>query len=102
MAAELSLREIGQIALPVKNLERAVEFYRDKLGLKFLFQAPPGLAFFECRATRLMLSIPEKGFETHASTLYFRVPNIDRAFTILNERGGPFDDTPHVILQQEE
>jgi len=101
MAAELSLREIGQIALPVKNLERAVEFYRDKLGLKFLFQAPPGLAFFECGATRLMLSIPEKGFEKHASTLYFRVPNIDRAFTILKERGVPFDDAPHVIHKQE-
>ena len=41
------LSSIGQIAMPVRDLVRGVEFYRDRLGLPFLFQAPPGLAFFD-------------------------------------------------------
>ena len=49
------LSTIGQIAMVVKDLPRAVEFYRDVLGMRFLFQAPPALAFFECGGVRLML-----------------------------------------------
>ena len=101
MAEDLRLGQIGQIALPVKNLERAVEFYRDKLGLKFLFQAPPGLAFFDCAGTRLLIEVPETQFEKHSSILYFRVVNIDNVYKTLKERGVPFDDTPHVIHKQE-
>jgi catechol-2,3-dioxygenase len=41
------LSSIGQIAMPVRDLVRGVEFYRDRLGLRFLFQVPPGLAFFD-------------------------------------------------------
>ena len=40
------LHEIGQIAVPVTDIERAVSFYRDMLGMRFLFQVPPGLGFF--------------------------------------------------------
>ena len=45
--SKFGLNQIGQIAIPVSNLERAVMFYRDVLGMRFLFQAPPGLAFFD-------------------------------------------------------
>jgi len=38
---------IGQIALTVTNLPRALQFYRDTLGLKFLFEAS-NMAFFDC------------------------------------------------------
>ena len=53
------LSRIGQIAMPVKDIDRAVAFYRDRLGLPFLFAAPPRLAFFDCGGTRLMLDVPE-------------------------------------------
>jgi methylmalonyl-CoA/ethylmalonyl-CoA epimerase len=100
--SDLQLGPIGQIALPVKDLERAIEFYRDKLRLKFLFQAPPGLAFFDCGGTRLMIETPpDKKFAKHGSVLYFRVPQIDTAYQALQKRGVPFDDAPHVIHKAE-
>ena len=52
---------VGQLAVPVTDLERAVAFYRDVLGLRFLFRAPPGLAFLQCGEVRLMLSQPQPG-----------------------------------------
>jgi methylmalonyl-CoA/ethylmalonyl-CoA epimerase len=50
---------IGQIAIPVGDLDRAVQFYGDVLGLRLLFRVPPALAFFDCGGVRLMLSPPE-------------------------------------------
>src|SRR5687768_14248993 len=41
-----SLFEIGQVAITVGNVERSTTFFRDVLGLKFLFAAGPNLAFF--------------------------------------------------------
>jgi len=58
MSADFALSQIGQIAIPVRDVQRASEFYRDTLGIKFLFQVP-GLAFFACGGVRLMLSTPE-------------------------------------------
>ena len=52
------LTQIGQIAVPVRDVERAIAFYRDVLGMRFLFQAPPGLGFFDCAGVRLMLDGP--------------------------------------------
>ena len=54
------LDQIGQIAVPVGDIERAITFYRDTLGMRFLFQAPPGLGFFDCAGVRLMLDEPAK------------------------------------------
>lgn len=54
------LNQIGQIAVPVSDVERAIMFYRDTLGMRFLFQAPPGLAFFDCAGVRLMLDGPAR------------------------------------------
>lgn len=91
------LAQIGQIAITVQNLERAVAFYRDKLGMQFLFTAST-LAFFDCAGTRLMLSTPEPG-QAHSgnSIIYFTVPDIGAAYGKLTERGVSFDDQPHVI-----
>ena len=78
------LAQIGQIALAMKDLPRAVAFYRDVLGLPFLFEAPPKLAFFDCAGVRLMLSEPEKPeFDHPASILYYRVRDIDAAHASL-------------------
>jgi methylmalonyl-CoA/ethylmalonyl-CoA epimerase len=94
----LGLGKIGQIAMPVQDFRRAVAFYRDTLRIKFLFEAPPALAFFDCDGVRLMLDKPEdKEFERHGSVLYFRVPDIDSAYETLRARGVAFEGAPHVI-----
>jgi catechol 2,3-dioxygenase-like lactoylglutathione lyase family enzyme len=95
----LSLSSIGQIAIVVKDVERATAFYRDVLGMKFLF-AYPGLAFFDCDGTRLMLSRAEKKEYDHPSSiLYFRIPDIRRAYQTLRERGVEFEDEPHLVAR---
>ena len=95
-----SLDTIAQIALTVADLNRAVAFYRDALGMPLLFQAPPGLAFLQCGAIRLMLSKPEGGFRPGASSvLYFRLRGIEAAHAMLKERGVAFVDEPHFITR---
>jgi methylmalonyl-CoA/ethylmalonyl-CoA epimerase len=92
------LRTIGQIAVPVKDLERAITFYRDTLGMKFLFQAPPALAFFDCDGIRLLLDQPaDRKFANHSSIIYYRVADIDATYRALEERGVAFNSEPHVI-----
>ncbi len=65
----IGIQQIGQIAIPIQDLDRAVAFYRDALGLPFLFQAPPGLAFFQCGEVRLLLSRSEGVDSAQASVL---------------------------------
>ena len=90
-------RRIAQIAINVHDLERAVGFYRDVLGLQFLFQVPK-LAFFDCGGVRLMLGVAEsERFDYPASTLYYDVPDIQAATEILKGRGATFESDPHVI-----
>jgi methylmalonyl-CoA/ethylmalonyl-CoA epimerase len=94
------LEEIGQIAVPVSDLERAIVFYRDVLGMKFLFQAPPGLGFFDCNGVRLLLSVPEKNqSETHASIIYYKVSDLQFAFDILESRGVVFESKPALVAK---
>lgn len=94
-ASELGLSAIGQIAINVHDIDRAVEFYRDKLGMKFLFSAPPSLAFFDCAGIRLMLSPPARPeFDHPSSIIYFNVDDIQLAFTTLSERGVKFEEKP--------
>ncbi|HXM36613.1 MAG TPA: VOC family protein, partial [Pyrinomonadaceae bacterium] len=85
--SKFGLSAIGQIAVNVHDTARAVEFYRDKLGMKVLFCAPPDLAFFDCAGIRLMLTTPEKPeFDHPNSIIYFNVDDIQSAFTTLSER----------------
>lgn len=92
------LSEIGQIAVTVTDLDRATAFYRDALGIPYLFSAPPGMAFFDCAGVRLLLGEPElAGQERHASILYFRVADIHEAHRILAGRGVRFTAVPHAV-----
>jgi methylmalonyl-CoA/ethylmalonyl-CoA epimerase len=81
----------------VHDLERAVRFYRDTLGLPFLFAAPPSLAFFDCNGVRLMLSPPSPGFDHPGSILYFAVDDIGVMHQTLAGRGVVFGTEPHKI-----
>src|SRR5512144_1588099 len=92
-----ALSRIGQIAVNVQDLERAVPFYRDVLGIRFLFQVP-GLAFFDCDGVRLMLSRPESArFDHPSSVLYFLVHDIEGTHAALRARGVSFLGLPHKI-----
>ncbi len=102
MADNLGLSRIGQIAVPVADLDRAIAFYRDTLGMTFLFRAPPGLAFFDCSGVRLMLDLPEAGQDGRSrsgSIIYYRVPDIQATYGALKSRGVLFVDEPHRIAR---
>lgn len=91
------LSRIGQIAVNVRDPARATAFYRDALGLPFLFAVGP-LAFFRCGETRLMLSPAESAeFDHPASILYFTVDDITGTYAALRARGVAFRDEPHVV-----
>lgn len=98
--ATFGLRRIRQVAITVQDIERAVRFYRDTLGMTLLFKAEPGLAFFDCDGVRLMLSRPEgTGDEQRTSILYYAVDDIQQAHATLTTRGVQFMDTPHCVAQ---
>jgi methylmalonyl-CoA/ethylmalonyl-CoA epimerase len=97
-----AIERVGQIAINVHDVDRATRFYRDVLGLKFLFAAPPGLAFFDCGGMRLMLTAPESlEHDQRSSVIYYVVPNIAQAYSSLTERGVVFEDKPHVVARLE-
>lgn len=97
------LSRIGQIHVPVRDLEEAVAFYRDVLGIPFLFQAAPGMAFFRCGEVTLMLGVPE-GDESGrgSSILYFAVEDVEAAHRILAGRGAQFISKPHAVHRAED
>jgi len=97
----MNLNQIGQIALPAEDLERAVAFYRDTLGMRFLFQVPPGLAFFDCGGIRLMIDgIKERELKDPFSPIiYYKVPDIQASYEELLARSVPFESKPHLIAK---
>ena len=96
-SSTVALDALGQIGVTVSDVDRAASFYRDTLGVPFLF-AYPGLAFFRLGEVRLMLTLPESGDpRPMASPLYFRVSDIVQVHAALAERGVEFVDKPHII-----
>jgi catechol 2,3-dioxygenase-like lactoylglutathione lyase family enzyme len=99
MSTELGLSTVGQIAIRVKDLQRATDFYRDNLGMKFLFTVN-NLSFFDCDGVRLMLDVPEnKEFDHPSSIIYFKVPDIQEAFQTLSGRGVKFEEEPGITAR---
>lgn len=95
---KFGLSKIGQIAIAVRDLERSAAFYREQLGLRFLFEVPGKMSFFDCDGTWLMLSLPEgEAFDHPGSVLYFSVEDIGRAYEVLSARGVEFLSPPHRI-----
>jgi methylmalonyl-CoA/ethylmalonyl-CoA epimerase len=97
MTPDSGLSRIHQISMRAHDVERAVRFYRDALGLPFLFSAPPALAFFDCGGVRLMLTRPEPAFDHPGSILYFAVDDIRVMHDMLQSRGVTFRNAPHRI-----
>ena len=93
-----TLNQIGQIFVNVKDLDRAIAFYRDTLGMTFLFQAPPNMAFFDCDGIRIMLGVPERPDLDHpASIIYYKVEDIQRVYETFKARGVEFVVKPHLV-----
>ncbi len=98
----LNLRQarIGQIAVVCKDVSRATAFYRDTLGLQFLFAAGPTLSFFQCGGVRLMLSSGENEEQNSLSSmLYYFVSDIEGTQRDLTAKGVEFIDAPHMIAK---
>jgi len=99
MSDAINVTGLAQVAFSVKDLDRAVAFYRDVIGLTFLFAAPPKMAFLQCGSTRLMLSA-QAGAETESHPiLYYSVPDIQAAFARLAEKGAPIKQPPQMIAK---
>jgi len=98
--SNLSQSRIGQIAVVCKDVARATAFYRDVLGLQFLFAAGPSLSFFDCGGVRIMLSTAEQPEHDHpGSILYFVVTGIEATQRDLSAKGVAFASAPHMIAQ---
>ncbi|MCA1321486.1 VOC family protein [Bacillus tianshenii] len=95
----MKINQVGQIGIPVKDFERGVAFYKEKLTLPLLFSTG-NLAFFDCNGVRLLLSLPEKEeFANASSILYFTVEDIKGSYEEMLEKDVRFMDEPHVVAK---
>jgi methylmalonyl-CoA/ethylmalonyl-CoA epimerase len=94
----VQLNDIGQIALTVRDLGRAKNFYQNTLGMKFLFDAGT-MAFFQCGAIRLMIGLSEGSVAIGETILYFKVPDIQGVHGVLKDQGVTFVQAPHLVAR---
>ena len=100
MSTQPKVSEIRQIAVTVGNVEAALRFYRDVLGLPFLFSAGPDLAFLDAGGIRLMLTTPQGAGSVGAnSTLYFKVSDIGATHSALVARGATNEREPQLTAK---
>lgn len=95
-----ALGRIGQIALSVTDMDRSIAFWRDTVGLKFLFQAP-NVAFFDVAGVRLMLGAAESDAKAAGTVLYFETADLDATFAAIRDRGAIVakNGEPHFIAK---
>lgn len=97
---DAKLSDIGQIAITVSDVEVALEFYRDILGLSFLFSPAPTLAFLAAGSLRIMLSTPQSaGIVGASSTLYFKTQNIETSYASIIARGATVERAPQLAAK---
>ena len=99
----MKVHGVGQISISVADVDKAVEFYRDVLGIPFLFQVPgsPSMAFFDCGGTRLYIVEPENPDNAGSSVIYFKVDSASEAAEELKSKGVQLESEPHIIHQTE-
>jgi methylmalonyl-CoA/ethylmalonyl-CoA epimerase len=96
--ADLASATVGQLLIPVTNLEQATAYYRDTLGIPFLFSAPPQMSFFQTGNVRLLVGVREDGAtDLRSSMIYFRVEDIHSVHAGLASRGVTFGHLPHLV-----
>ena len=89
---------ITQLLIPIDDFERGVSFYRDTLGIRLLFSAPPQMAFFQCGAVRLLVGVtPADQKAQRGSAIYFNVQAIEGVYASLRDKGVDFKAPPHVV-----
>jgi methylmalonyl-CoA/ethylmalonyl-CoA epimerase len=97
--AAVHLDEIAQVALTAIDLDEARTFYRDVLGMKFLFDAG-SMTFFQCGSVRLLIGTAEQGTASASPTiLYFRVADIQAAADVLRDKGVTLSQEPHLVAR---
>jgi methylmalonyl-CoA/ethylmalonyl-CoA epimerase len=98
-AGKIGITDVGQVSVNVKDVQRAIGFYRDVLGLPLLFEIP-NAAFFQAGSVRLYLSKAEQPeFDHPASILYYKVPDIHAAFEAIRAAGAQIDREPHLLAR---
>jgi len=99
--APVQLGHIGQVSVTVSDIDAAIAFYRDVLGLPHLYTFGE-LAFFDCDGTRLFLDALPEAREQGTSVIYFSVPDIHGAKAELEAKGVRFESEPHIIFRHED
>ena len=95
-----ALTEIGQIAIVVSDVAKATVFYRDVLGLRFLFPAGPNLAFLAAGSIRIMLTTPQgHGEAGKNSVLFFKVADLAATHAAIVARGAVAASQPRLIAK---
>ena len=93
------LSKFGPMAMSVADPGKSLAFYRDVLGMRFLFGAG-GMAFFGCDEAGLMLAKRETPEFRTRSLVYFSVPDVHEAAKTLQARGVSFRTEPAVVTAQ--
>lgn len=103
MSTDFKIENIGQIAIAITDLKRAAHFYQEILGLELLFEVPPGLAFFKCGDTRLMMTTLQGDTKDHhTSVIYYKVKDIHEATIALKSKGVAFEREPQMAAKMED
>lgn len=98
----VALSKVRQIALPVRDIGEATRFYRDTLGLRHLFDAPPALSFFDCGGVQLMLAGPEgqgKDGEQQHAVLFYDTSDIKSTHARIESSGAKSLEDPRVVAR---
>jgi methylmalonyl-CoA/ethylmalonyl-CoA epimerase len=94
----LASAKVAQVLIPVDDFDKGIAFYRDVLGIPFLFAAPPQMAFFNCGGVRLLVGVLPPGQKPQrGSAVYFKVSDIRAVFDELKGKGVHFAQPPHVV-----
>jgi len=98
MTMSTELKSIGQILVPVSDVDASVAFYQDVLGLPVLMRFP-GIAFMDAAGIRLYLArVPQKDYQGRA-TIYFWVDDVTGTQARLAERGAVAREAPSIAWE---
>jgi methylmalonyl-CoA/ethylmalonyl-CoA epimerase len=90
--------KIAQLMIPIDDFDKGVAFYRDVLGIPFLFATSPQMAFFNCGGIRLLVGVLPAGQKAQrGSAIYFQVANIKGVHASLKAAGVTFRAEPHIV-----